>query len=246
MALGERAEFVVPPNYAYGEAGIAFDEETVVIPPNETLTFMVELCDFGRPTADEDEEEEGDFVDVEEAEEEEEKDPIPFWEQDPDKEGGVGPGYTWEASGTGKEILVKVPLKDDVKVNQVKVDVRTFSLSCKIENETIIDGKPFADVQMDDSHWDLEKVGKSSVQLVITLAKLDQRKRWESVLEGGAEAEAEAAAAARTARMNAALKAKAAEEAAEAPPQVDVIDIDEALRVANASVRRSTEANLKD
>ena len=41
MRVGERAAFVVGPNYGYGSSGVA-----PVIPPSATLTFEVEVIDL--------------------------------------------------------------------------------------------------------------------------------------------------------------------------------------------------------
>ncbi|CAE8591508.1 unnamed protein product [Polarella glacialis] len=214
MSLGERAELVIPPEYAYGEDG-----SPPIIPPGATLFFDVELLDIGRPMDDADDKE-GSAAPVVGVEAEEEVEEL-FWDKDAQREGGLGQGYVWEASGTGNEILVRVPVSEDTKVKQIDVDVRTFSLRCSIGGKLVLDGEPFANVQMDDSHWDFERKGKN-VYLLITMAKLDKKLRWESLLKGSAVAEAAAAA----------KPSKKADT-----QDAEVLDVDDALRMANAGRR---------
>jgi len=175
MALGERSELTVPPEWAYGPSG-----SPPIVPPSATLTYDVELLDIGRPLDDDD--------DSKKAKEEEEKDDATileetglFWEQEEGKEGGKARGYTWEATGTGNEVCIDVPLPADVKVRDIKVDIKTFKLSCKIAQNTIIDGELFAGIDADISHWDIEKKGKGA-SLLIYLAKLKKEIKWDTLL----------------------------------------------------------------
>jgi len=107
-----------------------------------------------------------------------------FWKKDEERESGSGEAYTWEASGSGKEILISVPLDDNIRVKQIKFNVTSTSLLCKIADRVIVEGKLFAQVMTDDSFWDFEKKdGKA--YLLITLGKTDASIKWESLLEGG-------------------------------------------------------------
>mmetsp|Transcript_89486 Transcript_89486/g.213846 ORF Transcript_89486/g.213846 Transcript_89486/m.213846 type:complete len:203 (-) Transcript_89486:79-687(-) len=121
--------------------------------------------------------------DEEEEEEEEEEN---FWNKDELelRERGRCQGFTWEASGSGREVLVRVPLADDVRVKSINVDITSTSVKCRIGDEVIVEGTLFAPVLTDDSFWDLEKRGKKAF-LLITLGKLDSSRRWDSLLEGG-------------------------------------------------------------
>lgn len=199
MAYEERAELLIGARYAYGEAGVP-----PLIPPNENLVYEIEVLDFGTPIDDGEEED-----DDEEDEEEEEVDADGlkanmkfFWDEEPEREHGTGPGWQWKASGTGREIVVYVPLPEDLKARELIVDVRTFSLKCQLgagEDKKVLDDELFAPISMDDSHWDLEKRDDGAV-LIITLEKLDKNLKWEALLKqsgdsaaSGNEANAEAA-----------------------------------------------------
>jgi hypothetical protein len=205
MAIGEIADLRIPPGYAYGEAGVEG-----YVPPNESLSFEVELLDIGTPMDPEPEESKA-------AEPAAEQSTPFFWDEVEDRESGKGRGYAWQATGSGSEICVTVPLSKDIKVKEVKVDIRTFSLSCKIGSETVIDSKVSQDVDMDESHWDFD-VKDGNPYLLIYLAKLDPSKKWESLLEGGDEAPAESID----------------------DVDMEVIDVDAALRMANAAVQKGT------
>lgn len=224
MALGERAELVVPPQYAYGEDG-----SPPYVPPNETLTFDVTLLDIGRPVDDPPEEDAdasgvADAVLVEEEEAEDEE--ALYWEKDPEREGGMATGFSWQATGSGREICVTIPLSEDVKVKDLKVDVRTFSMVCKVGPTTIVDGELFADVDMDDSYWDLDRKGKG-LNLLIYLPKLKKDLKWESLLKGG---DPKPVAKGKT--------SKPVSGEAE-PVDVEVVDVDKALNLANEQRRMS-------
>jgi len=213
MALGEVAQFRIPPDYAYGEVG-AYLGDVLIVPPNETLSFEVELLDIGTPIEEPEPEE---AVTEEEAEEEEPEsdEKIWFWEKDPERESGQGIGWAWQATGSGKEICVSVPVPADATIKQIKVDIRTFSLQCKIGNKVIIDHKISEDVDMDDSSWVVD-VKDDKPYILIYLAKLKPEVKWESLLLGGDPKEAPAP------------------EVVEA----DVVDVDAALRAANAATRK--------
>lgn len=193
MALGERCDLVIPPEHAYGEAGMP-----PIVPENATLTFDIELMDIGSPIEDEDEDDEDDDFSSEDAQGSE-----VFWEKDDEREGGLGPGYKWEATASGSEICITVPMKKDVTLKQIKVSFRTNSLTCRIGPKTFIDGDIFAAVDSDDSHWDVEKES-NRVNLLIYLVKLDTRLKWDRLLKG-----------------------------VDGAADVEVVDVDEALRVAN-------------
>jgi len=172
MALKEKAELTCPPQYAYGTDGVP-----PYVPPNETVTFTVDLLDIGRPMQEEKEP----VVDVSEDEEDEDEN---FWDKDEKREKGRCLGFNWEASGSGKEIFVRVPLSDDVRVKEIKVNITSTAITCKISEQMIIEGNLFAPVLTDDSFWDFEIKGKK-VFLLITLGKLDASIKWTSLLEGG-------------------------------------------------------------
>jgi len=213
MALGEVAQFCVPPDYAYGEAGAYFDDE-LIVPPNETLSFEVELLDIGTPIKEPDPEEAAKEEEEEEEPETDEK--AWFWEKDPERESGKGIGWAWQATGSGKEICVSVPIPADVTVKQIKVDIRTFSLQCKLGNKVVIDSKISQDVDMDESSWVVE-IKDDKPYILIYLAKLKPDVRWESLLQGGDP------------------KDTPEPEVVEA----DVVDVDAALRAANAATRKA-------
>jgi len=193
MAYGERAELVCPPAYAYGEEG--YPE---IIPPNETLTFDVELIDIGRPMSERPAEDE----------DEEDKETELLWEKDEVRGAGSEQGFSWQESGSGNEIEVKVLLPDSVKTKDLDVKIGLSTCRCSIQGTSLLDGKLFAEVQVDDSHWDLEKKD-GCTYVIITLAKLKRDLKWASLLAEVVQ-----------------------------PVQsldVDVVDMDAALRAANAA-----------
>eukprot|EP00931_Biecheleriopsis_adriatica_P120559 TRINITY_DN95687_c0_g1_i1.p1 TRINITY_DN95687_c0_g1~~TRINITY_DN95687_c0_g1_i1.p1 ORF type:complete len:415 (+),score=80.21 TRINITY_DN95687_c0_g1_i1:46-1245(+) len=225
MEIGERATFVCPPEYAYGEYGV-----DPIVPPNATVFYDVELLDIGRPVeADEnDEDTNSSVVDVEEVAEEKGETQL-FWEKDAHREAGAGLGYKWEETGSGKEIEVSVPLGDDLKVSDIRVEIKTYSLRIGLKDKTIVDGKVFSEIISDDSHWDMEWKDDRP-HLVVTLAKMDASKQWTTLLEESEEApEVETVV---TASAQAEEKVETA-----APAAVDVIDVDAAIRAANEGLK---------
>lgn len=172
MGLQEKAELTCPPQYAYGEDGVP-----PYIPPGETISYTVDLVDICRPLPPEKEP----VVDVTQDVEEDERN---FWEKEEEREQGQLGSFTWEASGSGKEIFIRVPLDDDVKAREIKVNVTSTALSCQIGSQKIVEGTLFAPVLTDDSFWDFEKKGKK-VSLLITLGKMDASLKWDSLLQSG-------------------------------------------------------------
>jgi len=174
MAFGERASLVIPPDYAYGEEGVP-----PFIPPDATLLYDVEILDIGRPMEDEPEEEEPEDDSFTVLDEEGNL----FWEKDPERESGCGPGYGWQATGNdGEEICITIPIDKDTTVKQLNIDVRTFTLKVKVKDKVLIDDKIFAEVDMDESHWDFQEK-KGDFYLLVYLAKLKGVQRWESLLK---------------------------------------------------------------
>eukprot|EP00913_Durusdinium_trenchii_P027452 g25747.t1 len=132
------------------------------IPPGETISYTVDLVDICRPLPPEKE---------------------PVVDEEEREQGQLG-SFTWEASGSGKEIFIRVPLDDDVKAREIKVNVTSTALSCQIGSQKIVEGTLFAPVLTDDSFWDFEKKGKK-VSLLITLGKMDASLKWDSLLQSG-------------------------------------------------------------
>lgn len=199
MAMGEKAKLIIPAEYAYGEVGVEG-----YIPPNATLSYDVEILDIGRP------------IEEDEDDEEEEEEVAPeaklFWAKDPERAGGGGPGYAWQESPSGNEVRISVPLDMETRAKDVVADIRTFSIKCNIADKTVLDAELWGEVDMDESHWDFEgKDGKPF--LLMTLAKLNKRKRWEALLKG------------QPAVINAGRKVDVVE--------ADVLDVDAALDFAN-------------
>merc|ERR1719193_2207968 len=110
--------------------------------------------------------------------------PVPFWHKpDEARESGSGPGYAWQASGSGHEICISIPIDDDITARQLEIDLRTFSLNCKVKGKVVVEGKLWSEIIMDESSWDLgSKDGQAF--LLLYLAKMKRSQRWDALLKG--------------------------------------------------------------
>merc|ERR1712039_140852 len=111
------------------------------------------------------------------------------------------------------------------------------SIKCEIAGKTILDAEIWGEVDMDDSHWDFEsKAGKP--YLLLTLAKLNRRQRWDSLLKG----QPAYIKTPKKSRQEATAAAASSTDAVD----VEVLDVDAALRMANAARTESEEGEVVD
>lgn len=164
MLKGERAEFTIHPDLAYGPSG-AGD----IIPGNATLKFDVELIDIDDTVEDDDEDADDDFADVDELNAGDDgdlgygRDDLGHGGEDPERR------FYWERRGT--EVVVVAPLVSDVTSKDVSSVFKTASVCVKVAGDVLIEGVPGCELDWEDCWWEIDEDKSGKRCLFIHLAK---------------------------------------------------------------------------
>ncbi|EEZ99920.1 NudC domain-containing protein 1-like Protein [Tribolium castaneum] len=86
--------------------------------------------------------------------------------------------YKW--SQTSEDLTIKFPLPENFKKNLVHVTTEPTHISLKYENETLLTGKLYHQIDPDVTCWTIE-----SSTLVLTLQKCESGLMWPEIVEGG-------------------------------------------------------------
>jgi len=176
MMKGERALFTMTPEMAYGEAGAGWK-----IPKNATVRFDIELLGF-----DELDDMSSEF---------DEDDVLTYEEQEGIGRGDVGPGgedpagrYRWERRGL--EVVVIMPLADDVVSQDIVGEFCPQRVFVSVKGETVLNGRPGCDLEWEECTWNIDTDFQGERSLFVHLQKLDAlQTRWPDSLlqedEGG-------------------------------------------------------------
>jgi len=140
MMKGERALFTMHPSVAYGEQGAGFR-----IPPNATVRFDIELLGF---------DELDDLGSGLPGEVDPDYDPLPMGREDLGL-GGTGPkGIRWERHGL--EIIVKVPLPDNVTSKDIHAEFYQKRVLVSVQGEVLLRGTPGTDLDREECFWEIQ------------------------------------------------------------------------------------------
>eukprot|EP00439_Symbiodinium_sp_Y106_P075328 s1321_g14.t3 len=137
MRKGERAIFQLSPEVAYGSFG-ARDERGWQVPPDTPVTFDILLLDVikaaeNSATA---------------------QDPVPGYGREDVGSGGAGPDgkYSWKRNGA--EVLVLVPVADDIETKDVSHVFQEAYISIAVRGATLLAGRPGCDVEAEECYWE--------------------------------------------------------------------------------------------
>lgn len=103
---------------------------------------------------------------------------------DPINNGGITSLYTW--TQTLKDFSLIIPLEDDVKSKQIKIDFTKFEFNLKIKGKEYLMGKKFPkEIKTAEFVWTIEVNEYTEEKtLNITCEKMNQMEWWESMFEG--------------------------------------------------------------
>lgn len=167
MSKGEYSVFTIAPKLAYGEEGLEGK-----VPPNETLTYEIELVDYRDMDPEVDEFDE-DFK-------------IP---DDLDKHGknDLGPGgedpngkYRWERHG--QEMIVIAPIGDGTTRKDIEYEVKKQWVKVVVAGDVLLDGEPGCDIDEDESDWEIKVDSDGRRSLFLHLKKDHEFKLWPPTL----------------------------------------------------------------
>eukprot|EP00933_Yihiella_yeosuensis_P010502 TRINITY_DN117097_c0_g1_i1.p1 TRINITY_DN117097_c0_g1~~TRINITY_DN117097_c0_g1_i1.p1 ORF type:complete len:415 (-),score=80.96 TRINITY_DN117097_c0_g1_i1:182-1426(-) len=153
MVKGERALFEIHSELAYGEAGAGWK-----IPPNANVRFDVEVIDVEEldPLVEEDEDDQI------------EEEP---WGRDDVGEGGEGPNGRYRWDRRGQEVVVTVPLSDEIRAKDIVAEFYLKRVFVKAGDEVILQGVPGCDLEREECSWEVEPDVDGRRCLVINLQK---------------------------------------------------------------------------
>ena len=128
MREGERALLRLSPEVAYGALG-ARDESGWQVPPNTPVTFDVRLLEVIKAPSG------------------------GFGRQDLG-EGGADAAYRWERKGA--EVLVTVPVKEEVQLKDVRHSFLEKKVFVAVGEQVILEGVPGCDIEPEECYWEFD------------------------------------------------------------------------------------------
>jgi len=162
MRQGERALLTLEPLVAYGSLG-ARDEKGWQVPPDTIVTFDVRLlevikADASRPK----------------------KAAVAGFGREDVGHGGEAVNYRWERKGA--EVLVTVPVEEDVQCKDITHIFREKEMSLSVRGRTLLEGVPGCDLEPDESYWELGQADGRKAVLIHLQKKGSLTARWPPTL----------------------------------------------------------------
>lgn len=150
MRQGERALLKLAPDVAYGTMG-ARDEKGWQVPPNTPVTFDVRLLEVLKPGAE------------------------AFGRSDHGA-GGSEATYRWERRGA--EVLVTLPVPEDVQSKDISHIFRETKMSLSVRGEMMLEGVPGCDLEPEECYWELAQNADGKSVLIHLQKKGSVTARW--------------------------------------------------------------------
>ncbi|CAE7221403.1 FKBP65 [Symbiodinium pilosum] len=165
MRKGERAIFHLLPDVAYGSFG-ARDEKGWQVPPDTPVTFDVQLLDVIKAP------ENGVAA----------EDVIRRYGREDVGIGGSSPDgkYLWERKGA--EVLVTVPVGDDIKPRDVSHVFQEKYIFLAVQGEPVLVGQPGCDVEAEECYWELASDSGRKLLYIHLQKKGSLSARWPDTL----------------------------------------------------------------
>ncbi|CAE7420641.1 FKBP65, partial [Symbiodinium necroappetens] len=153
MRKGERAIFQLSSEVAYGSFG-ARDERGWQVPPDTPVTFDIRLLDVIKAPANS----------------ATAQDPVPGYGREDLGSGGASPDgkYSWKRNGA--EVLVMVPVADDVETKDVSYVFQEAYVCIAVCGATLLAGRPGCDVEAEECYWEFSS---DSGRMRFSLGRLD-------------------------------------------------------------------------
>ncbi|CAE7808618.1 FKBP65 [Symbiodinium sp. CCMP2456] len=165
MRKGERAIFQLSSEVAYGSFG-ARDERGWQVPPDTPVTFDIRLLDVIKAPANS----------------ATAQDPVPGYGREDVGSGGASPDgrYWWKRNGA--EVLVMVPVADDVETKDVSYVFQEAYICIAVCGATLLAGRPGCDVEAEECYWEFSSDSGQRCLCVHLQKKGSLSARWPDAL----------------------------------------------------------------